>query len=84
MQRNIKTPPKGMVLVEWVDANSDPCWVTPEKVPHIETCFAVGWLIRQDKREIILAANYNPGSETPYGDCIAIPAGWVQKVRKLK
>jgi len=79
----MKEPGK-LVHVTWRDSCS-PTWKWQDR-DGIEmyghaTCFSVGWLLRDDKTDMVLAASY--GGED-VGDVTAIPKGCVVKVRKLK
>ncbi len=71
------------VEVEWDDASSSPLWHSPDELPHVQTCLTRGWLLVDNKREVVLAASIQlQGPDV--GEIIAIPRGMVKRLRRLK
>lgn len=85
MGKRVK-PPK-LVFVVWIDAAVDSGWLmTPvECTAHL--CHSVGWLVKDTKREIVLAADIsNDTLETGIYDTnrrIAIPRAWIKTIREI-
>jgi len=69
-----------ITYIQWVDAVSVSSWDTPDNL-HIDTCFAVGFLVKEDKECICLAAAV---SEDQCNSVICIPKAWVKKRKVLK
>ena len=77
-----------LVMVEWVDAQSDPAWgelVDIEKWANESYIVnEVGWLISETKKHIVMCSEI--GSDGSMGNRTKIPNTWVisRKVLKLK
>ena len=84
MQRN-KDEPGSLVLVTWRDSCSpgrkwqDRDWVKDNYTAV--TCRSVGWLVRRDKKDLVLCASYG---QPEVGDVTAIPSACVVSVKRLK
>lgn len=71
-----------LVLVRWIDANTDHGWVDRAEIkiePH--KVHSIGWVISQDKGQITLAATK---SDNFVNGTITIPMVWVEQVITLK
>lgn len=74
-----KKQPK-LMYVEWVDAVADVGWDDdPEKV-GISLIKSVGWLVKENKNEIVLAADYSDGDTNRR---MAIPKAWIRNKKPL-
>ncbi len=70
------------VEVEWDDASASALWHSPDDLPHVARCLTRGWLMEENKREVILAASVQlQGCDV--GEIIAIPRGMVKRIRRL-
>lgn len=90
-----RKPPFSVVYFEWLDAASpdDAGWTDLKKVqstfePHL--CYTCGFLIKETKDYIIVAASISPATKdgisdtkAECGDFITIPKGWIKKRKKL-
>ncbi len=71
------------VEVHWDDATSTAVWRGPDELPHVQPCITRGWLLEENKKELIIAATIQV--EGPdFGEIIAIPCGMVKRIRRLK
>lgn len=77
-----------LYYVEWLDAVTDTGWAHPKDDLVLHKCLSVGWIIRETKQEIVLAADT---SDPECGDDdfevnrrIAIPKSWVTLKRKIQ
>ncbi len=71
------------VEVQWNDAYSVATWRDLDNLPAVALCVTRGWLVDEDKRQVVLAATFiEEGREV--GEIIAIPRGMVKRMRKLK
>ena len=78
---------KEILYIAWVDSATTHGWVASEdtdKVCGIGHVCTVGFLVRENEKEIILAMNGATDDHTsPHGDCIAIPKVCISERRKL-
>lgn len=80
-----KWPLPIMTEVEWDDANSNARWQDLGEMKnnhHVALCKSVGYLLKRDKKEILLVQ-----TQAPEGDgagVISIPIGFVRRVRRIK
>lgn len=77
---------KRVALVSWVDSSTinKGAWTYPEQIhpqPLCE-CVSVGWIIKQDKKCIVLAACET--TDGPLGRIVAIPRQCVNSIKYLK
>lgn len=75
------TEPK-VYYVEWVDASAISGW-TAMNSTHIsiyDNCKAIGFLVKNDKKEIVLASAY---CEDEVNGIICIPKSWVRKIKRV-
>lgn len=77
---------KQIVLIDWVDSSTinKGAWTYPDQIhpqPLCE-CISVGWIVRQDKSYILLAADETV--DGPLARLIAIPRQCITKIKKLK
>ena len=74
-----KKQPK-LMYVEWVDAVADVGWDYEVEATKISLVKSVGWLVRETKDEIVLAADYSDGDTNRR---MAIPKSWVRNKKPL-
>lgn len=83
--KKIKFP---YVEINWLDAFSDDSWLLEKDLPKPAKIKSRGWLIKDKKYYVVLASTFAPGigndGEDQYGEVIAIPRGWIKKIKKLK
>lgn len=77
-----------LFFIEWYDAVTDNGWVHPKEDLVLHKCLSVGWLIKETKHEIVLAADTSDPEygveDTEVNRRIAIPKSWIVLRRKLK
>ena len=71
------------VQVEWDDAASCATWRGLDDLPHTQPCITRGWLLEENKKELIIAATVQEGGPD-FGELIALPRGMVKRIRRLK
>lgn len=74
-----KKQPK-LMYVEWVDAVADVGWDYEVEQTKVSLIKSVGWLVRETKDEIVLAADYSDGDTNRR---MAIPKSWVRNKKAL-
>lgn len=74
-----KKQPK-LMYVEWVDAVADVGWDYEVEATKISLIQSVGWLIKENKDEIVLAADYSEGDTNRR---MAIPKSWIRNKKVL-
>lgn len=82
-----KTTKVRFVEVEWDDAVSCATWQEMEDLPGVQGCLTRGWLVKETKREIVLAATLQVEGQKMgplVGDILAIPLGMVRRIRRCK
>ena len=75
------------VEVEWDDATSSAKWQDVEDLFGVQACLTRGWLVKETKREIVLAATLQvdgPRMGPLVSEVIAIPRGMVKRIRRCK
>ncbi len=72
------------VEVEWDDAHSTAEWTERTKLPDVTKCVSRGWLLRNDKEAVTLAATLQIQNGDDVGEIVSIPRGMVKKMRTLK
>lgn len=82
-----KSPKHPLVLVEWVDSCTTAGWQFVSDIsPTAKTCFSVGWIYRQSKQVVQLAASAgmtdSDGFDQVQGG-ITIPRGAIIRIKKL-
>lgn len=74
-----------LLYVEWLDAAVDAGW-SDELDHRAHVCFSTGWLIKETKIEIVLAADISsdtmPRGKYDTNRRIAIPKAWI-RLRKV-
>ena len=81
MDRKAKMKLKAkMILVEWVDAAVLGSWGDIDDI-EVETCFSAGFLVKETKDEITIAAAI---SENIINAAISIPKVWIRKKKIWK
>jgi hypothetical protein len=71
------------VRVDWVDACSNSGWHSPEKPTDLAKIVSFGYLVKEDKDKVVLAASLDLRMDG-IGDSIAIPKGCITRIRTLK
>ena len=93
MKKPIKLKKQKLIYIKWHDAFSDNGWKTADQVKEfidIEYCLCenVGWLIFEDKRELVLSSrrlNWKDIKDTyELGLFQKIPKPWVTERKYLK
>lgn len=74
-----KKQPK-LMYVEWVDAVADVGWDDEPEKTSISIIKSVGWLVKDTKEEIVLAADYSEGDTNRR---MAIPKAWVRNKKTI-
>lgn len=78
-------PIQELAVVQWTDAAGFPGWVSSDEEidEHMggSPTVSVGWVLRDDKRGILLADTQNKGQ---VGGTQFIPRGMVKSVKRLK
>jgi hypothetical protein len=74
-----KKQPK-LMYVEWVDAVADVGWDYEVEATKISLIQSVGWLVKENKDEIVLAADYSEGDTNRR---MAIPKSWIRNKKVL-
>lgn len=69
------------VYLEWIDASASGSWEKISDMDGIHECRALGFLVREDSREVILAATV---SRDECNASIAIPKAWIKKRKVIK
>jgi hypothetical protein len=77
---------KSVVIVEWIDSSTinKGGWTYLDQVnpqPCCE-CVSVGWIVRQDKHSIVLAADET--IDGPIGRLLAIPRKCITKISSFR
>ncbi len=72
------------VEVEWSDCVSTAEWTERKNLPKLTKCVSRGWLLRDDKEAVTLAATLQVENGDDVGEIVCIPRGMVQKMRTLK
>ena len=70
-----------VLYVEWVDASSNSGWEKASDIVGIHRCRSVGFLVKEDKTQVVLAACVS-GDECNAN--IAIPKEWIKKRKVIK
>lgn len=77
-----------LFYIEWNDAVTDSGWANSTEEHTLHRCKSVGWLIKENRKEIVLAGDISdPQDEVDGIDVnrrIAIPKAWIVLRRKLK
>ena len=68
-----------LILIEWIDATTEDGWSSKEDL-EAHQIKSVGWLIKETKNEVVLAADFSPPETNRR---IAIPNGWIKNKRFL-
>lgn len=73
-----------MILVDWIDPHSDGGWKDPHEVDEVFKrdirCKAVGWLIKEDKSTVMIAASRTADG---LGDFFVIPRRCIDEITPL-
>ena|SRR3990167_6593309 len=87
----MNNPPYDLVYVEWDDAVGNSKWFDREELEEwfkVSSWFVheTGWLLKEDKYAIYLAAFWKPedgGTVEQFGSIRRIPKNWIRKRVKL-
>lgn len=84
MPKKLKKPTaKPLLLIEWVDAEDRPGWIEGE-IPAAPRFFSVGWLIKETKESIHMAASAPSTAGDAFGTLMTIPKGMIIRKKALK
>jgi hypothetical protein len=77
-----------LVLIDWIDPWSKGGWSdNPEEVneawQHNFACQSVGWLVKEDKEKVMLAAS-RTANDSQIGDLFLIPRRCINKITELQ
>lgn len=77
-----------LVRVEWDDASShDEGWATREDLENrVQRCTTVGFVVRKDRKQVLLAMSkgqHAADTVMQYATTMAIPLGWVTRIKVL-
>ncbi len=77
------------VEVQWDDARSTAVWTGLDELPKVCRVVTRGWLVQETKKQVVIAGTLQVAVEGEaddgdVGELIAIPAGTVIKMRRLK
>ena len=70
-----------ILYVEWVDAAAGNGWEKVERLDDIHKCISIGFLVKETKESIVLAAAV---SEDEANATIAIPKAWIKRKKRVK
>lgn len=78
-----------LIYIEWVDASSNSNWMSEEDTKvwiaaQNWLVKQVGWLLQEDKRQIVIAGRLEVDSCQLYGQLQKIPKTWIKKRKVLK
>ena len=81
-----KWPLGKIVEVSWDDSNGYGRWSSLSDLSQhgAASCKSVGYLLKQDKKEIVLVGTQAQVNEGDGMQTLAIPMGCVTKIRKVK
>lgn len=82
----MKFPLNKIVEVHWNDANGYSKWSSLKDYLNHTTapCKTVGYLLRKSKHEIVLAFTQSSANDGDINGAMAIPMGFITKIRRLK
>ena len=72
-----------LVEVKWVDSAFNQGWrLKYDSDTSISECKTVGYLIKKNKKQLVIAMNVN--DDGGYGEAMAIPIECVKSIKKVK
>ncbi|WP_045368358.1 hypothetical protein [Methyloceanibacter caenitepidi] len=83
----MQQPKRDFVEVRWLDIKGSAEWHAVSELPTPARCVTRGWVIREDKRDLTLAASLiepEPGEDESVGDVTVIPKGCITSRKKLR
>jgi hypothetical protein len=73
-----------IVLIEWIDAESEDSWTFSPDIDHgCALIKSVGWLINESKKTVTLALNHDT-KNSAYSCIIKIPKGMIKSKKIIK
>ena len=76
-----------LVLIEWVDAQSDCKWASKEELEKWvkQDCiiYDIGWIAIETKKYIVLSSQFG-NEDGEWGNRTKIPTEWIRKRTKVK
>jgi hypothetical protein len=72
-----------LIAVQWLDSHYRPGWTTESAAESAVTCYSVGWLIRDGKESLTLAASITDESCPQRCGEMTIPRVAVIRIDKL-
>lgn len=80
--------PLDFYYVEWHDAVASSGWANSKEPYNAHKCYSCGWLISENKKEIVLAGDISDALEDQEGCDVnrrmAIPKAWIITKKKVK
>ena len=83
----VKWPLGSVVEVFWEDANSYNKWHDLKELSrdhHVASCKTIGYLLKSDKREILLVSTQTPENDADGTGTMAIPRGCVTHIKVIR
>lgn len=75
-------------FVAWHDAVASSGWANSNDPHNLHTCYSCGWLISENRKEIVLAGDISDPQEGVEGYDVnrrmAIPKAWIISKKKVK
>lgn len=83
---SLSKPLPKLVKVEWTDAAASVGWTTEYQDEGTHTIHSVGYVIREDDEDILLAADasYHKDEALDTNRRLAIPVKWIKSRKELK
>lgn len=82
--QKIQWPYRKIVEVEWEDAVSKTSWhLSDHSDYHGNACKTVGFLVKNTKREIVIAQNISVNECEDVSDVMVIPRGILRRIRTI-
>jgi len=87
--RSTKRPK--LEIIEWVDASASVGWMSDEDVAadssqHVQLCVSVGFLVYEDKNQIILGGTTGANESSGHlesNNRIAVPKAWLRERKRI-
>mgnify|MGYP001143363381 CR=1 FL=1 len=70
-----------VLYVEWIDAVVEGSWIEPKDMDEVHKCQSIGYLVRETKLSISLAASV---SVKEVNGVQTIPKAWIKKKKVVK
>ena len=82
----IKWPLRKIIEIEWLDSNGQSRWaaLSEYKKHTVADCKTIGYLLTQNKKEVVLMFTQSPCNDGDGNGAMAIPRGCITKIKRLK